>query len=231
MNELCSECKCESCIFKNLLFEDVQIPELTSICKKKRVKKYLKGDCIISEGDEIREFIYLKVGLVKLYKQHPNEQDQIIRIARPSNFIGLLSVFSETNYKYSVTAIENSEVCIIELSSIKELIIHNGNFALNVLRKISQTADDIIKTNLEISKKNLRGRIAYILLYFSKQVYNSEAFELPVSRKEIAQLIEMTTENVIRIISEFAKDNVLKVEKKKIEILDIVKLQKICDLG
>lgn len=231
MNELRTECKCDSCIFRNLLFEDVQIPELTNICKSKRVKKYLKGDCIIHEGEEIHEFIYLKVGLVKLFKQHPNEQDQIIRIARPSNFIGLLSVFSEKKYKYSVTAIENSEVCFIELSSIKELIKNNGDFALNVLGKISQTADDIIKTNLEISKKNLRGRIAYILLYFSKQVYNSESFELPVSRKEIAELIEMTAENVIRIISEFAKDNVIKVKKKKIEILDISKLQKICDLG
>lgn len=186
---------------------------------------------VILEGDEIKEFIYLKSGLVKLYKHHSDDQDQIIQIARPNNLIGLLSVFSETHHNYSVTAIEDSEICFLDLISIKDLVRNNGSFALSILEKISRTADDIIKTNLEIGKKNLRGRIAYILLYFSKDVYESASFELPVSRKEIAELIDMTSENVIRIISEFAKDHILKVKKKKIEILDVQKLQRICDLG
>lgn len=223
--------KCKDCIFRSLLFEELDISEIENICKNKKTKKFTQNSDIVKEGDVIREFLYLKQGLVKLYKHHSADRDQIISIARPNNFIGLLSVFSESKYHYSVGAIEESEVCFIDLESIKELIKRNGSFALNILGKISKTADDIIKNNLEISKKNLRGKIAYILLYFSNNVYGSAKFHLPVSRREIAELIDMTTENVIRIISEFGKDKIINVKKKQIEIIDLPKLQKICDLG
>lgn len=231
MNEDRSCNKCQDCIFRNLLFEELNIPEIENICKKKKIRKFIQNSDIVREGDTIHEFLYLKQGLVKLYKQHSADRDQIISIAQPNNFIGLLSVFSETKYYYSVGAIEDSEVCFIDLDSIKDLIKSNGLFALNILGKISKTADDIIKNNLEISKKNLRGKIAYILLYFSTSVYGSDKFQLPVSRREIAELIDMTTENVIRIISEFGKDKIINVKKKQIEIIDVPKLQKICELG
>ena len=71
----------------------------------------------------------------------------------------------------------------------------------------------------------------YVLLYFAQDIYKNHAFELPVSRKEIAELIEMTTENVIRILSEFRKDGILKIYGKVIEITDIELLKKISELG
>ena len=41
----------------------------------------------------------------------------------------------------------------------------------------------------------------------------------------------MSTENVIRVLSEFRKDNLIQIEGKKIEILDIKRLEKIYTLG
>jgi CRP/FNR family transcriptional regulator len=229
MMDVRTGCKCSECIFKSVSADD--FPELADICKIATIKKYYKGSEIITEGEPIKALINLRSGLLKLYKHYNDDQDQIIRIARPDNCIGLLSVFSDDKYHYSISAVENSEVCFIEMDAVRALIKQDGAFALHILERMSKTTDDIIKTNLEISKKNLRGRIAYIMLYFSREVYNSASFELPLSRQEIAELIEMTSENVIRIISEFAKDKILKVKRKNIEILDINKLQKISDLG
>jgi CRP-like cAMP-binding protein len=56
-------------------------------------------------------------------------------------------------------------------------------------------------------------------------------FNLPISRKEIAELIEMSTENVIRVLSEFRKDKLIQIEGKSIEILDIKKLERVYELG
>jgi CRP/FNR family transcriptional regulator len=54
---------------------------------------------------------------------------------------------------------------------------------------------------------------------------------LPVSRKEIAELIGMTTENVIRILSEFRKEKIIKINGKEIEIVDFERLKMISDRG
>lgn len=58
-----------------------------------------------------------------------------------------------------------------------------------------------------------------------------ERAEMPISRKEIAELIGMTTENVIRILSEFKKEEIIRIEGKEIEILDFDRLQMISDRG
>ena len=70
-----------------------------------------------------------------------------------------------------------------------------------------------------------------MLLYFSGYIYQSNEFELPVSRREIADYIGMTTENVIRTLSEFRKDKIIKIFGKDIQIIDLRRLETISELG
>ena len=199
--------------------------ELCTFCTTKREENFLKGQVVIQQGAPITEFIYVKNGLVKLYTQSGQGRNQIISLARPYDFISLLTIFSDKHYQYSVSAIEDTTVCIINLDRMKELVRENGNFALDLLERMSRTADNIIRNYNDINRKNLRGRIAYILLNFADTIYLKDRFDLPVSRKEIAELIGMTTENVIRILSEFRKEGIIRINGKEIEITDKPKLQ------
>ena len=121
--------------------------------------------------------------------------------------------------------------CNIDLTEIRNIAMHNGKFTLNVLEKINKASDRIILEFLEVKQKRLNGRIAYILLYFSKMVYKNNTFDLPVSRKEIAEYIGMTIENVIRTLSEFRKDHIIKIYGSSIEIVDMERLEKISELS
>ena len=220
-----STCECKECIVRSLIFEHVSTLELGTFCNTKREENYKKGQIVIQQGAPITEFIYVKNGLVKLYTQAGQGRNQIISLARPFDFVSLLTIFSDKHYQYSVSAIEDTTACIINLDRMKELVRENGNFALDLLERMSRTADNIIKNYNDINRKNLRGRIAYILLNFADTIYLKDRFDLPVSRKEIAELIGMTTENVIRILSEFRKEGIIRINGKEIEIADKPKLQ------
>ena len=222
---------CKECIYRSWAFKNLTEDELKRINRNKEEKFYRKGENICFEGDSVNSFMYLQTDLVKLYKTENNLREHIISIAKPMDFIGLLSVFSNKNHIYSITAIEDSIVCFVDLEIIKEFIQTNGVFALDFFEKISTVSDSVIKTRIDINTRQLRGRIAYILLFFSKHIYNSEIFNLPVSRKELAELIDMSTENVIRVLSEFRKDKLIQIEGKSIHLLDIKKLEKIYELG
>ncbi len=224
-------CNCEQCQLKSLFFAHVSEEFLDTICTQKQEKEYEKGNAIISEGKLIKEFIYLKDGLVKLSRNTGEEKDQIISFAKPFDFVSLLSVFSSDRYNYSVTAIEKSTICVLNLKDVKQMAKDNGQFALDLMKRFSSATDRIIIDNMEIKKKHLRGRIAHILLYFSKNIYRDANFELPVSRREIAEYIGMTTENVIRTMSEFRKDKILKIYGKEIEIVDLKRLEDISAHG
>ncbi|MFH2095536.1 MAG: Crp/Fnr family transcriptional regulator [Bacteroidota bacterium] len=225
------QCDCPGCDFRTVVFDNLTGEEIKIVCSIKRDKTFQKGEIIVGEGEEIKEFLYLRSGLIKIFRKGENGRDQIIHIATPYQFVSLLSVFSEKTYNYSIAALDETSVCIIDLQVIKDLIIKNGNFGLGIMEKMSKNTDNIILTSINLGKKNLRGRIAYILLLFANEIYKSDSFDLPVSRKEIAQLIDMTTENVIRIFSEFRKDGIIRINGKNIEIVKRDMLKRISDHG
>ncbi|RLD58617.1 MAG: hypothetical protein DRJ05_07715 [Bacteroidetes bacterium] len=231
MEILGTKTDCKKCPYKNLIFNKLGNNELKFMETSRKEVIYKKGEIIAEEGSVIEEFLYLKSGLLKVYRKGRGDKDQIIRIADSSDFVSLLSMFSNKTYKYSLSALEDSEVCIIGADKIKEMVKTNGDFALDIISRMSYTYDEIIDSTYRIRQKQLRGRIAHILLYFSEKVYNRKQFELPLSRREIAELINMTTENIIRILSEFRKDKIIRIDKKTIEILDIGRLKKVNTTG
>ena len=117
------------------------------------------------------------------------------------------------------------------MDDIRSLISKDGKLALNLLGKMSRVADTIILESLEIRKKHLKGRVAYLLIYFARTVFYAEEFELPLTRKEMAEYVGMTTENVIRTLSEFRRDGILKIYGKTIQIANMESLQSISEFG
>ncbi len=225
------ECGCITCDLRDLVFSSLADEDIDFVCRSNSQRSYNKGDTIHNEGDAIEDFKYLRTGLVKLYRSDGNGDEQIITITRPHEFVSNTNIFHEERYRYSLAALEDSVVCSIRIGIIKELILRNGRFALNLISILSRTSENIISLGLEIRKRNLAGRVAFVLLYFSREIYNSRIFELPVSRKEIADLIGMSSANVIRTFSEFRRDGTIRANGRTVEITDIEKLEVISKRG
>lgn len=222
---------CTTCKYKSTLFEKLTDDQLEQINNSRKTVFVSKGDVVCREGESISNFIYLVSGLVKLHKVDRFGKDQIVSIAKPMDFVGLLTLFSDDNYQYSMTALQDSTLCFVDLGLMKKFAGSNGTFALEIMKNISNISDEIIRKTYAINSKNLRGRIAFVLMDFADNIFESDIFDLPISRKEIGELIDMTPENVIRILSEFRRDGLLHLKGKHLEILNKPMIAKIRDLG
>ena len=231
MNEKRKPCICESCEFRDVVFSYLDEQSIEQLCENKEEQSFRKGEIINHEGEKITNFKYLKSGLVKLYRRTSTGDEQVITITRPFEFVSNMSIFSEERYQYSVSALEDSVVCTVNLDFIKQLFLKNGSFAMGLLTKISVINDKIIRQTLDIRQKNLIGRVAFVLLYFTNEIYNSRVFDLPVSRKEIADYIGMSTANVIRTLSDFKKEGIIRIFGKTIEVVDLQRLEVISRRG
>lgn len=231
MNEKKKPCSCASCDFRDAVFSYLNDQAIEELCEHKEEQLFRKGEIINHEGEKISNFKYLKSGLVKLYRRTPNGDEQVLTITRPFEFVSNMSIFSEERYQYSVSALEDSVVCMVKLDFIKKLFLKNGGFAMGLLTKISRINDKIISQTLDIRQKNLIGRVAFVLLYFTNEIYRSRVFDLPVSRKEIADYIGMSSANVIRTLSDFKREGIIRVFGKTIEVVDIEKLEVISRHG
>ena len=222
---------CKGCVYRNLLFGSLDDIEYNLVNSVRKEVLFNRGEIIKKEGAEISSFLYLRKGLVKLFKTDDLGKDRILSINKPGDFISLLHIFSNKTYPYSIAALEDTLVCEVEIDVLNHLISSNGRFALSVVKRMGKVADEIIDTRFEQSRLQIRGRIANIILFFADQIYHKHSFKLPITRREMGELISMSTENAIRTLSEFKKDGIVSFENKEITILDYDRLSKIAVSG
>jgi CRP/FNR family transcriptional regulator len=155
VNENRKFCICENCDFRDIVFSYLDENSIQELCNNKEEQSYRKGEIINHEGEKIIDFKYLKSGLVKLYRRTTAGEEQVITITRPFEFVSNMSIFSEERYLYSVSTVEDSVVCVVKLSFIKDLFLKNGAFAMGLLTKISKINDKILNQTLDLRQKNL----------------------------------------------------------------------------
>ena len=214
-------CSCANCHIKNIFFASlIDEKDLELYCNARSETQVAAGETIIKQGDKIKSFKYLYEGLIKLHRTNKDGTDQIISFGKPMDFVSIHNIFSRDTYNYSVTALEDSIVCGFDLKSIKRLIKDNGVFAQKIIETTNIASNQILTDSLDLISKSMYGKVASVLLFFQEKVYFSPEYELPISRKEIAQYTGLTIETVIRVISSFRRDGLIKVFGKRIEIID-----------
>jgi CRP-like cAMP-binding protein len=79
--------------------------------------------------------------------------------------------------------------------------------------------------------KQLPGRIAEVLLYFSEEIYGNTIFDFPLTRRELAELAGTTKESFIRTLTEFKNDRIVKLDGSHVEIISMDIVKTLCELG
>ena len=203
----------------------------THLLKNNRTEiLFNKGETIIKQGTKSSDILYLKSGLVKLNITN-GDNNLILCIKTANHFIGTENIYGYDYHAYTVTALEDSLVCFIDTSAIRQLIKQNNTFNAELYKIISNNSLITFDRFFSLTQKQLHGRFADILLCLSRKVFKATKFDLPLSRKDLAALTGMAPESVIRIIKDFKTDNIISTKGKRIEILNETLLEKISSVG
>ena len=222
----CKGCKQSSKCFSRLLPAQVEF-----IDHYKVQIDYSMGEDVCKQGAFASSIIYIVDGLIKLSIEGPNNKSFILRIVKPTEFIGLSSLFGENIYHYSAKTLKDTTICMIEKDSIAKLARENGIFASEIIKWHCHIETHHYKKFQSLTYKQLHGRLADTLLYLSKEDFGMENIFQYLTRKDLAELSAMSTEGAVRILSEFDKDGIIELKGKNIEILDMEKLVRISKAG
>jgi len=192
--------------------------ELQKIEENSNVVKYEKKEVIFRQNTRTSHIMFIKSGLVKIYKEGRNNRYIILKIAVNNEFIGLLSIFGGTIHQYSATVVQQAEICFIDYSTFNNILLSNGEFAKKIISSICNTGLFIFERLMSQSHKQLPGRIADVILYFSEIIYQSDEFDFPLTRRELAELAGTTKESFIRTLTEFRHDKIIELEGTRIKI-------------
>jgi CRP-like cAMP-binding protein len=193
--------------------------------------KYSKKDSVFRQDTRTSHIMLMVGGLVKIYKEGRNGRTVLLRLAGPGEYIGILSVMGDQIHRYSAAAVEPCEICFIDINAFRNVLMENGKFSLQLMGLISQDGLFIFNRLINQTHKQLPGRIADVLLYFSEAIYNSNHFNFPLTRRELAELAGTTKESFIRTLTEFKHDRIIRLEGSHVEIISMDIVKTLSELG
>ncbi|MDT8392375.1 MAG: Crp/Fnr family transcriptional regulator [Bacteroidales bacterium] len=192
---------------------------------------YKKGETICKQGSFASKIIFLSQGLVKVYLEG-EPKNLVITIVPKNNLVGLPSIFEGNNtFLYSVSPYVDSWAQLIDIHVFKQLIRQNAVFASRIIDILNENTAQAYGRFFCLTRKQLHGRMADILMCLSERIFKSLEYDLPLSRTDLAELTGMSVESVIRVMKEFKDDKLIRVSGKSIRILDPERIRKISALG
>ena len=221
----CRDCKCKSGPFLRLTTEQMQ-----KVDQHRTELHYNKGEILCKQGTFVSSLIFVKKGFVKVFLEN-GDDPTILSVVKAGSFIGLQSLYGENIFHYSAEAMTDTEICLTDINTFRELILENSNFSKGIIEILNE---DLIKSYsrlFSLTQKHINGRFAELMLFMSDTLYIENPFKLTISRKDMADLISTSPESISRLMSEFKEQEIITAKGHIIEILDISRLESISKRG
>jgi len=192
---------------------------------------FKKGETVCKLGAFASHIYFLEEGLVKVYLEE-KKNNLILMLSTKNNLLGLAAVYDGNNkMPYSISTYTDSKLRMIDIQIFRQLLKQNANFGYHIINLLNESTAQIYGRFFSLTQKQLHGRLADILLCLSNKIFKSRSFDLPLSRADLGDLTGMSTESVIRMMKEFKEDGLIDMECKKIELLDVARLERISEFG
>lgn len=211
-------------------FKALTKEQMAKVDENRTELTYAKGEIICKQGAFVSNMIFIKEGLVKFYLEtKPNST--VIAVEKNGYFIGLQSLFEKNVFQYSVEALEDTEVCLVDLKVFEELVHENAAFGAGIIKYINYDMIKLYERLQSLSQKQIHGRFAEFMLDLKNNIYEQNPFTLSISKKDIADIISTSHESISRMLTQLKKEGIIEENGKEIHVLDEEKLDQISRFG
>ena len=208
-------------IAETILFEGLPDEHIDELLKIAREKDFIKNELIFSEGDTGNGFYINVEGLVKIFKLSSEGKEQILHIFGPGEPYGEVPVFSGQTFPANAESLGKCRSLFFPRKSFVELITQNPSIAMNMLAVLSLRLRQFTVQVENLSLKEVPSRLAAHLLMLFHEQEKTDIIHLNISKSQLASLLGTIPETLSRILRKMAGQNLIDVQGRSIQLLDI----------
>ena len=207
------------CLPASLSTEEVDKPE--RIVRRNRPLK--KGEYLF-KADEPMDHVYaLRSGAIKSFLLDAGGNERVTGFVLPGEMLGLDAI-GAWHYRSYALALEVSLVCSIRLDQLVDLSGQIPGLRYQLLHMLSlgiQSKDE----HLRCCHGRAEQRLSIFLLGMSERYHErglrADVFNLPMSRGDIANYLDLTLETVSRLFSRFTQAGFVKCVGREVKLVDL----------
>lgn len=192
---------------------------------------FKKGETIFKEGQRMENMYMVDKGRVKVYTNYSKDEEVVIRFASDGQTLGHRGLGDDHVFPITAEALTETTVNILPLKVFEDLLKNNNEFCYYFMLFVSEELRRSEKRKKNLLKMTVKERVAEAVKLnvdsfgFDKQ--DTSLLSYTISRKDISSLANTTYESTVRSLSDLQAEKVLKIEGKKIRVLDLDKLNEI----
>jgi CRP-like cAMP-binding protein len=213
------------------LFSGLDEREIAEVEAISTSKRYPTGTLIFSEDEEANGFFVAISGKVKVYKLSPEGKEQILHIISPGETFAEAALFAGSTYPAFAESLAQTQVLYFSKEDFLSLIRKNPQISLNMIASLSHWLRKFVSLVEELSLKDVSTRLSkYLMDLSAKSGRSSERgieCELDISKSQLASQLGTISETLSRALRKLRDRGIIKVEGKKITILQKEALEEI----
>lgn len=220
---------CNNCLVKHVcLAQDISISdieELNSLIQNVRCIE--KKNHVYHLHDPLKNLYAIYSGSCKEYGIDSNGNEFIVNFYFPGDIIGLESIAAQ-KYLYYMMALEDLQLCVLPLNNFLKTMHRKPN----IMRRVMHLSS--IKMQYDQSARlgiTAHERVCDFLLNIANRMYQRKPDEkeicLPMSQIEISNFLGIAYETVNRVFQNLKKKNIIVMNNKTLEILDLGRLEEL----
>jgi len=224
----CRQCQVRAqSSFCSLLKDD----EIDLFMQMKKGHLYKKNQALFYEGNSCETIYLLCMGSVKLVQSSDSGQQQILEIVSPGAWVDQGAAFSSGRHSVTAQALENSAVSLLSVAHMTAILKSFTGLSLTLITALSREVEKGRERLRHLRSKSANARLAGILLDLGRhhgiKREDGISIRLRLKREELAEMVCVTQETVVRLLTALKKEGTIRLSGKEITILHQERLSRI----
>ena len=192
--------------------------------------RFSRNQTIFSDGDEATSCYKVISGAVRLCKHMADGRRQIADFPLAGDLFGFMQF---GHYKFTAEAVGDVVLMCYPQRQVARLSNSMPNLRGRLLVLLSQRLLGMQDHLVMLGRQTAKERIASFVLHIADRSDAEEglAFDLPMSRQDVADYLGLTIETVCRMLSELKREKIIAIPAGRIVINDIEALQTLTEGG
>ena len=184
-----------------------------------------RGEILFQRGDACTGFHYVAYGQVKLALTTPAGAEKVIEILGPGRTFGEAVMFSGNIYPVSATVLADSLVLHVRSQVLFAELERDPQLARRLLGALSVRLHMMVRDVEAMTLHSAAQRVIGYLARLEEEGGERGAAILPAQKALVASSLNLTPEYFSRILHDLAAEGLVRVEGRRIEILDAAALR------
>jgi CRP/FNR family transcriptional regulator, anaerobic regulatory protein len=194
--------------------------ELARLDSMKYYRSFQAGQTVVWSGDRMDFVASVVSGIATLTQTMEDGRRQMVGLLLPADFVGRPGRPTAT---YDVTAASDLVMCCFRRKPFEDMMSTTPHVAQRLLEMTLDELDAAREWMLLLGRKTAREKIASLLAIIARRdaglklrmAKGAIAFDLPLTREEMADYLGLTLETVSRQMSALKRDGVIELEEKR----------------